>query len=71
MPFSIHRKPDDRDADARLLEVSTVFYADLPDWWCRLTAPFTLSWRRQAALLAALPMAGFAFGLLAGLRLAG
>lgn len=71
MPFSFKPRPDDHDpeGDARRLGVDKVYYADLPDWWCRLTAPFALSWRREAAVLLALPLAGFALGVLVGVRL--
>lgn len=57
--------------DATALGVDVVVYADLPDWWLRLTAPVALSWKREVAALLLLELAGFAAGLLVGVQLAG
>ena len=71
MPFSTHQKPADaeRSEDAQLLGVETVLYVDLPLWWCRLTAPVALSWKRQAALLVGLPFGGFMLGFVFAMRI--
>ena len=70
MNLSDHRShpADGASADARTFGVDTVLYVDLPAWWCRLTAPVALSWKREAAVLGVLPVAGFVLGVVVGMR---
>jgi hypothetical protein len=59
---------DDAEADALWFGVDAIYSVDLPAWWCRLTSPVALSWRRQASVLVALALAGFILGAIVGAR---
>ena len=58
----------DAEVDAFRFGVARAYYADLPAWWCRLTSPVALSWKRQASVLVALLLAGFILGAVVGVR---
>ena len=45
-----------------------MFYVDVPDWWCRLTAPFALSWKREALFIACVTAMAFCLGVVVGAR---
>lgn len=47
------------------LGVQRVYMVDMPEWWLRLTAPVSKSWRRELALFVSL----LAIGLVAGFAL--
>jgi hypothetical protein len=59
---------DDAEVDALRFGVDSTYYVDLPAWWCRLTSPVALSWKRQASVLVALLLAGFILGGIVGAR---
>jgi hypothetical protein len=59
---------DDAEADAHWFGVDAIYSVDLPTWWCRLTSPVALSWKRQASVLVALALAGFILGGIVGAR---
>ena len=62
---------DDAQVDALRFGVDAIYSVDLPAWWCRLMSPVALSWRRQASVLVALPLAGFILGAIVGARVLG
>ena len=60
--------PSDAELDALRFGVDSTYAVDLPAWWCRLTSPVALSWRRQASVLVALALAAFILGAIFGAR---
>ena len=54
--------------DALRFDVNAIYSVDLPAWWCRLTSPVALSWRRQASVLVAFVLAAFILGAIVGAR---
>jgi hypothetical protein len=57
----------EKEVIKREFNVDAVYAADLPDWWCRLTAPICLDWRREAGAFVGV----WLFGILCGVVLAG
>jgi hypothetical protein len=67
-PSSSRGSDRDPDADARTRGVDRVFYVDMPGWWCSLTAPFALSWKREALFIVCVMAVAFGLGVVVGAR---
>ena len=68
-PLAPHQSDRQRETDGRALGVDRVFDVDVLDWWCRLTAPWALSWKREVLFLVGLTVGAFALGVVVGIRL--